>query len=80
MVFWLLLTGTAAGIVGSGLDEIWVIYFFVIQAIAGFILFFVSMRDRRTRNLLIFTAVIAILSGGITASVTYPFFVYSDPM
>ncbi len=67
LLFWLSLTCVATGYIGSGLDEIWVVYFFIIQVIPGFVLFFASLRDRKTRNMLIYTAVIALLSVGILA-------------
>lgn len=72
LVVWLLLTGGAACYAGIKI-ELWPFYLFVIQGIIGFTLFFTSDRDKKSRNMFIYTLIVAVLAVGTAfLSIAFP--------
>lgn len=70
---WFVLTIAAACFFCLQYYELWSAYFFIMQVVPGFVLFFTSDRDRRTKNLLLYTVIIAVLAAGIVClRLTFP--------
>lgn len=73
-VMWLLLTGGIT-VYLSLKYELWTVYFFVMQAIPGAVLFFTSEKLRRTKNLLIYMFFVAAFCGGLAyLRITFPIY------
>ena len=72
LVLWLLITGGVTAYFSLS-HELWTVYFFLLQAIDGAVLFLTSDKLRRSRNMMIYMFVAALFSVGLLGlRMTFP--------
>ncbi|MBQ9461777.1 MAG: hypothetical protein IJU51_07695 [Clostridia bacterium] len=72
LALWLIITGGVTGYLSLSY-ELWTFFFFILQAIVGFVLFFTSDRQYRPKNMIIYMIVVALFCGGLYGlRITFP--------